>query len=425
MKAPGLNYHSALLPDTSGAIFPYFTQPDPELNRDSSGRDPLGLLPVWSEIGRGLVPNLASPVLQANGIRAVLLIHWIGELLQFRKLLTTARRTRGFMRLMEGVIEYWLNASGRKFCFGSQALAAAGDAFSVTASSGKTVANGLHQYYRGSCQRAGLFDADWIVEDTLGKLFEQAWNNAATAALVDALGPCLEKGKLAVAPLLKSNPRLGKAFADVFGDKGIGAHLACMLGEDRHRALAQNFAELRSLELKLHECAARLASDELSVEIDRMHRCEPFLLILQDTFDILRASPNMQVPKIAESIEHCVKLMQERAVAFAGLQGQVRSPRMKPMVHLASLLIDLAQPTARGTLAAFIVALVEYHRVCMKERGRDPMVILEGELVVVPGDAQPDAKFARQRLLTAQPWDNDYYLNAAATIHSQLQRGQA
>lgn len=403
-------------------IFPYFTQPDSELNRNSAGRDPLGLLPVWSEIGRGLVPCLASPVLQANGIRAVLLIHWIGELPRFQKLLTNAARMRGFLRLMEGVIEYWLSVSERDICFGTQALAASGKQFNLTAKSGKTVANGLHQYYRGSCQRAGLFDGDWAVDDALGALFDKVWSDAATKALVDALGPVLERGKLAVDPLITSNPQLYQAFERVFDDSAIGSHLYCILGEERHRALAQTFSALRREKLELHERAARLASDELAVEIERMHLCEPFLLVLQDTFSILRASPGMTLSAVAASIQHCSEQMRERAAAFTRLEGQVRSPRMKRVQKLAQRLANPEQSTVQDMLEAFARALVDYHCECMEERDRDPIVLLEGDVLVLPGGAEQDADFARKRLVTAQPWDNDYYLNTAATIHRQLSK---
>jgi hypothetical protein len=325
---------------------------------------------------------------------------------------------------MEGVIEYWLSVSERGICFGSQALAAAGKQFNLTAKSGKTVANGLHQYYRGSCQRAGLFDGDWAVKNTLAGLFEKVWDDAATKALVDALGPVLERGKLFVDPLLNANPQLSRAFERVFDDAAIGAHLCCILGEERHRALAQAFSELKREKVELHERAARLASDELAVEIERMHLCEPFLLVLQDTFSILRASPGLSLSAVVTGIQECSEQMRERALAFTRLEGQVRSPRMKRVQKLAQRLVNPEQPTVRGALVAFVRALVDYHRECMEERDRDPLVLLEGDLLVLPGGAERDSDFARKRLVTAQPWDNDYYLNTAATIHRQLSKGQ-
>jgi hypothetical protein len=112
-------------------FFPYFTDPDPLLTRQSTGRDPLGMLPVWSQIGRGLVPHIASPVLQLNGIKAILLIHWLTEVPALQPLLAPKGRVRGFFRLMEGLIEYWLHKQGETVCFGSQALHAGGEEFAA------------------------------------------------------------------------------------------------------------------------------------------------------------------------------------------------------------------------------------------------------------------------------------------------------
>jgi hypothetical protein len=148
------------------------------------------MLPVWSEIGRGLVPCIASPVLQINGVKAVLLIHWLTDVPALQPLLGKKGRARGFFRLMEGIIEYWLHKHGHTVCFGSQALHAGGEEFRVSAGSGKTVANGLHQYYRGTCQRAGLLDNDWRVDADIGAILGTAWSGAATTALVAGLEPC-------------------------------------------------------------------------------------------------------------------------------------------------------------------------------------------------------------------------------------------
>lgn len=413
-----------LAPHIPGAIFPYFTQVDPELSRESAGRDPLGLLPVWSTIGRELVPNLASPVVQANGVRAVLLIHWISQRPRFQKLLTNAARQRGFIRLMEGVMEYWLDQSGRAICYGSQALLAQRENFTVSWRSGKTVVNGLHQYYRGSCERAGLFDDDWIVDATLGGLFERVWSEQATAALAKELEPYLEKGQLLVRSVA-GNAQIDTALEAVFKDLAIREHLRCILGEEKYRTLAQTFAELRRQDIPLHKRAKLLTSPALSSQIDDMHRCEPFLLVLQDTFDILRASANEPVTNVVDQIQTSLPQMRQRAVAFTGLAGKITkagpAKRMRELQRLAELLVHPQHAHERTTLMEFIVALVRYHRDCMEARGRDPLVALEGQLVAVHGDDVRNPDFSLKRLASSEPsWDNDYYLNAASTIYKQL-----
>jgi hypothetical protein len=87
-------------------IFLYFTANDPKLIRADSGCDPLGLLPVWSALGRDLVPYLVTPVKQLNGAKAVLLIHWLekpmDEIIQ-----KNGAGFPSFFRLTEGLLEYY------------------------------------------------------------------------------------------------------------------------------------------------------------------------------------------------------------------------------------------------------------------------------------------------------------------------------
>ena len=412
------------MPQIPGAIFPYFTQVDPELNRESAGRDPLGLLPVWSAIGRELVPNLASPVLQANGIRAVLLIHWLGERPRLQELLTNAARQRGFIRLMEGVIEYWLKQSGLPICYGSQALLSGGTAFTVSARSGKTVVNGLHQYYRGSCERTGLVDDDWRVDASLGDLFERVWNDTASSVLAKELAPFLEGGQL-LAAQVTSHKQISAALQAVYNDQAVTRHLRGILGEDKYRALASDFADLRRRDLPFRERAKLLTSQALSGQIDDMQRCEPFLLVLQDSFDIVRASANERVATVAERIASALPQMRQRAIDFSVLAGKISKAgparRMRELQRLAALLVAAHGAGARSALIAFIEALVRYHGDCMEERGRDPLVVLEGHLIAVHGGEGGHADKALRRLASDDPdWDNDYYLNAASTIYKQL-----
>ncbi|WP_244116718.1 hypothetical protein [Burkholderia cepacia] len=175
-------------PPRTAVAMPYFTSQDPALMRALSNRDPLGFLPIWSAFARRLVPNVASPVGQINGIRAVLLILWLSNQREIEAALFKGKDARRhFFRLMEGLIEYWLMSSGRAYCYGANTLNASGDAFALTIQSGKTVANGLYQYYRGTCRRAGFVDNDWLVSGEIGAALQAQWSPAATRALIAAL----------------------------------------------------------------------------------------------------------------------------------------------------------------------------------------------------------------------------------------------
>ena len=84
---------------------------------------------------------------------------------------------------------------------------------------------------------------------------------------------------------------------------------------------------------------------------------------------------------------------------------------MKQLVSLAEILtVDTRD---------FLSALLHHHRQCMAERGRDPEVFAEAQ-VIVGGSGERDKRAAMTRLEAAFPWDNGYYIWNAGTIYRQL-----
>lgn len=407
---------------------PYFTDADPELSRSSGGRDPLGLLPVWSAFGRRLVPNLASPVGQMNGIKAVVLIQWLVNLDELQPLLERDGARRRFFRLMEGLVEYWLYHNGHSACFGYNALAAGGVNFSVTTKMGKTVANGLYQYYRGTCRRAGLVNDSWVVAPGVARQMANCWTERATAELIAALADPLKTASKSLFPAQHLSGALASALTGVFNQDTLRQTLQeCLFGDTYQQTLACQFLALRNLaETKkwhFRDCVGELVLPQLAHAIDCVQRCEPFLLVMQDAFDYLRGSPGKKLDLVARELDAMLPAMRERAVRFVTLAGEQDSMRMKHMQVLADILAGAATtvaPSNETVLIAFLRELVAYHTRCMKERGRDPMVLIEGDAVLLPvtGDRSPED--ARKRLASGQPWMNDYYLNTASNLYEQV-----
>ncbi|MCP2085893.1 UNVERIFIED_ORG: hypothetical protein J2Y81_001910 [Paraburkholderia sediminicola] len=410
---------------------PYFTDPDPALSRSSGGRDPLGLLPVWSAFGRKLVPHLASPVGQVNGIKAVVLIQWLAnEQEKFRQLLAGDDAPRKFFRLMEGLVEYWLYHNKRPYCFGNNTLAAEGKDLYVTTKTGKTVANGLYQYYRGTSRRAGLIDDNWRVEPEVCKELNRHWTPKATDELLGALTGPLANAKTALEPDRHLNgTALSKAFERIFDHDSLLPILQeCLFGQDFQRTLARDFLALRRATkmegLRIEQRIRLLQSEELAHDIDSVLRCEPFLLVMQDVFDFLRGSPGKKLEQLARELEEVFSQMRERAAAFQRLGSELETPRMKQMQMLADILaasVPAANSAARrACLIAFTRELVDYHKRCMTERGRDPLVLIEGDVIVLPVAGDRDRQDAKKRLVDGFPWMNDYYLNTASNIYAQV-----
>jgi len=409
---------------TGGAsdFLPYLTDADPDLARAGSGRDPLGLQPVWSGFGRKLVPYIASPVRKVSGIKAVLLIHWLSSTGPIRKLLPGAREERGFFRLMEGLIEYWLYSTRKDECFGSRSLVAANEKFSVTVDTGKTVANGLHQYYRGTCRRAGLLEDDWNVQTDLRPCFERLWSSAATQALASTIRTCLRGQSLFPARIL-ADETISEALRQVFDSQDLDGILRrTLFGGDIYRELARRYSLLRARDkaAAFGENHVELTCPRLDEELDWMRNCEPFLVMLQDVFDLMRADCASSVSSFVTKLAPYASAIRERAREFSALDGQLDSNRLRQLQTLASSMTASQGDGDVECLSRFAKQLVQHHEASMDERGRDPFILLEGENLVQSAPGERDAEDAQRRLREGYPWMNDYYLGAAADLYEQL-----
>lgn len=414
LNDPGVNAYSSY-------NLPYLTGPDSSLARSSGGRDPLGLQPVWSAVGRQLVPHIASPVRQIGGIKAVLLIHWLVDRESIRKLMKSGRE-RGFFRLMEGLVEYWFRANERSVCFGSQSLAAAAERFAVTVNARNTVANGLHQYYRGSCRRAGLLDGGWKVRGDLQSRLEKLWDADATRALATAIAPCMS-GRPLVAGTVLADAAMNRALLDVFDSEDLNKALReTLFGSETHRSLVREYGALRRREHTWYfgQDHASLSFPQLANELEDMRRCEPFLVTLQDVFDLARADAGSSLDSFASKLQPHFDAMHERAREFLMIADRPGGERMRRMQVLAAALLPEQGRGRDRCLRDFVGALVRHHVVSMDERGRDPMMFVEGGTLVLSAPGDRDVEDANRRLQEGYPWMNGYYLDAAADLYEQL-----
>jgi hypothetical protein len=408
--------------------YPFFSDSDPSLIRIAGGRDVLGLQPVWSRFGRGLVPNLASPIYRLNGIKAVLLIHWLADTLQIEQ-----KKFRAFFRLMEGLIEYVLwKTQEQRVCYGSRALAQ-GEAFTVDITDSRTVANGLYQYYRGSCRRARLLDTDWHPDEAVALALQGAWSKETCSLLNELLeGPLVDKDqKLFPAAVLGKSGTLLQAFEAVFDIGTLDDILRQrLLGEPVHIELAKKCAsvfapsdgqvpeggEVTEFEtgifmlhdwLHQEDCPARALREEFS----HMEKCEPFLIALQDCYDYLRASSGIKIEQVARDLALYEETLRKRAAQFLTLPDMATG-RMQQVRDLAM--------NAQQNLAEFLRQLLLHHKQCMEERGKDPQVVLEGDCLQVLVATEVDRASILERLEQGLQWSNRYYLDTAGNIYRQL-----
>ncbi len=407
--------------------YPYFTEPDPDLVRIGGWRDPLGLQPVWSYFGRKLVPNLASPVRNINGIKAVLLIHWLAEASPFDKVpQTDVQQFRRFFRLMEGTLEYALWKKDGKPCFGAQSLAQ-GNSFRIKSNDDRAVANGLHQYYRGTCRRARLLHEDSVAND-VSRALKETWSADATKELFGHLQSVLNDPNKWLGPsiVFGQSKELSTAFSGVFDSQELHTILReRLLGDRTQIAFAEKCAQIYvpgkgagadGLAVGVRKIAAWLDEDgcpagSLGNALENVQKCEPFLLVLVDCFDYMRASTNAKLKTVVPELKKYQGLIRDRAGRFLALP-QVDSSRVKEIRTLAE--------AAKDDIEQFLRSLLAHHTKCMSNREKDPIIQEENGSLLVHVQAERGRESILDHLDKGIPWSNPYYFDTAGTISKQL-----
>ncbi len=136
---------------------------DPEISPDNTGRDPLGIQPIWSGAGRMIVPHFASGISRYEGLLAVLLGYEVASHLSL-----SLKSTRKFFYAWEALVEsQWHSQRSSKIqrnvIFGRRFFANGLDSEHLRPKSYKnalTFRKGLWLFYRGTLRRAGLLTPD-------------------------------------------------------------------------------------------------------------------------------------------------------------------------------------------------------------------------------------------------------------------------
>ena len=170
---------------------------DPDISPDNTGRDPLGLQPIWSGAGRMITPHFASGISRYEGLLAVLLGYEIAA-----KLSLNLKQTRNFFYTWEALVEtQWYCSDNRHVLYGQRFFANGLDNENLNPKSQKnalTFRKGLWLFYRGTLRRMKLLnknlklDSDNKIEwpdDALQQLvifFERHFINKEAIKLIDA-----------------------------------------------------------------------------------------------------------------------------------------------------------------------------------------------------------------------------------------------
>lgn len=402
---------------------PVFTDKDGDLIREGTLRDPLGTQAIWTSIGRRLVPNLASTAWRVEGLIAVMLIQYLcdGPLQSAEK-----NRFRPMFRLLEGLVEYYLFVQcPSRVCFGKRSLNASGEQFSVFPNDIRTIVNNLYQYYRGTCRRAGMLEADWTLNLVWSTAFREAIERSgkdAMTALQQALIKALESETAFIpSALIKACPGVKGMFDQVFssvtlhddlrtrilGNKGQ-VEFARMCSELLKKTVRQRFSELQSRipESKQIEWQIREDFDDVLNSIE-------FLATLDTLFALIQANNGERIDKLANRISNEEDATLPRAAKhFIQLQARYDDTRFIRFFELAAI--------ASKNRSEFLKKLVEHHKSIVKSRGHSPQVLIESDRLVVPTPLEEPVGDLNKVLREPDYGGYDYYTSVAGSIYRQL-----
>lgn len=414
---------------------PFFSNIDSELLKQGSVRDYLGLVPVWSKIARKLEPNLSGAIGSYRGLEAVLFIYYL-ETEHVPKSLNQANAFRDFFRYMEALIEYYLHHLLEVApCYGSRLLKGNGRDVEIKFTSVTTV-NGLYQFYRGTCRRAGMLSSNWELDDAVVKIIKPICSNYSAG--IKNLIHLIEQKVLAKEESIKPeklflDKEIANLFDAIFTSNELKAYINKTLYADSElEYYASACASVCSLRAEQGYNSKANLAQHLEAYITANKRnwpyfgalkeikdTEPFLSLLDDCFQLLQLYDSRKLSELELLLarKNIKQLMQMKATAFQ----RVVSGNSDYETGRFRLLLDMASMLEGADVKAFLVALLGYHQTIMSRRSAAPMVILdEGNLRVLSKVYISDETILLDSILDNSPWKNGYYINTSASIYKQL-----
>jgi len=402
----------------------FFTSVDDKIIQSDSIRDPLGIQPVWSTIGRRLVPCLSGSAWQIEGIIAVMAIQGLAE----ERLRDPANKDEsGYWRLMEGLVEYHLfQTEGREPCHGKRALEANGEKLELSPNDTRTLCTGLRQYYRGTCVRAGMLDKVYTVNSSWRDAMNTVFNNHTQAIkkLGKALNHAIEEQE-PVRPAehfedlkqqweaLFENPEIRELLKQRLLGNTDQTRFALWAYESRESGNDDTHARFEQIKQESDKEPWSLAND-----LEAVFRCAPFISLLERLLNLLLALDGDTVEAAAEKLSTTV--LREEGARFLGLRNidsLNTNRRFRPFFELA----EYANHEEWSKLASQVI---EHHQSVAQERGKKPFIQIDNDQIVVGDPILGNTKELVDSLKSPEPWHYDFYASVAASIHGQLYGAQ-
>jgi len=407
------------LTNTNG-MSPFFSGRDNDILSGESTRDPLGLLPIWSTVGHGLIPGLASIVTQIDGVQGILFLYTCLDELKAKVDSGAGKysfRENLVLQFLERLWEYHLFDETGKPCFGITSLSGAD--FQLTTARAGVVGTGLRQYYRGTCKNKGILSDNL---KTLTAPYKTLTKGLSTEKVVNWMvareSELLQSNySVSAAEVYKELGEELKEFSK--GTEQLWEKLQSSLVDDHGKKVwldqlitdNKNFAEVPVPQLvaQVQTYANKNQNDELSRKCQRILDCEPFLQVLESVFLIVQQHGRSALSAIVQNMkENPPKDLSHVCLSFQNI-----SSSSKRLTHLKELALKLYQGQYEEFLREFLNV---YYATLCNERGRSPIVYLDGNDILA---LKPNDVSVKWSACTSN-WGNGYFIKTQLKLYQDL-----
>lgn len=425
----------------------FLTQVDAERLKIRGSRDPLGLVPLWANLGRKVVGNLTTATTSVRGFTSLLMGYYFAEEFSPGGRDSDAFRLKAFLKVEQlcGYARWHVNNDGdlRGISEVRRRLAEQ-DLIRISAdSSGQILSNqktyGLWGLYTMATRASGLIskdelqltpDAREFVEGQLLKTLQRAFPGA-----LDRLRSILTADRTDIAPDGKDAPllsALARVLAQTFSaTERDFYHQHLVLGGNEPRPWQQMFAglvnELPKGEgfshkhlVEVTKQARRSGAPELADHLESIRALEALLVPMASLFGYIQSRDGATTKVVVGEVKSAwgnglshiePPSIDELSGVIATVYGDQNTARRFQL---------LATALRTGAFADALRLCIEHNAFVMRARGgAEPWVVIadgrldvryrdEGTLPLVPGNQ------------LATTWQNGFYLNPFKEVLDQL-----
>lgn len=394
------------------------TAEDSGLVQALSGRDPLGVMPVWQRRARDLVPALTASSVHAEGFQVLLTaLAWWPEFAHNSPNNTPKDQQKFFLLIEQAFARTCRCADVAWPLPGTRRLNSADGGVWMGLKTDhylldSPLANGVWGLYRGPARNAHLIDIHNRMDETLAKKIRQ--KTEVIAALFPKIRTAFRESGESVQIAKTQRHNLVQELKLIIERVPSRQIILDAFVTPAESAITKELALLWRTFLPADGISQfiALAIERLpghAAHLQNVLRCEAYIAPLEAIFEYLASKANLRMADVEQDLAVDLIALQQSRDTFAAT-GSYEGALQDRVDQLLSLDLSSNQ--------RLIVSLLEHHKVISDSRGNTPWLQISEqgrlECSLIVGAPAPE------QLLPATAWRNSYYLDCLGGLSRQL-----